>query len=92
MADSLDQAQLLHDINQKLQHVKNCFECFQEDFENIAFVGNNIRARLNDCCVDAVVPFDNLLDGFLDVLKTFDKGVKHTLDAWLTIESHITGR
>ena len=55
-------------------------------------MGNNIRARLNDCCIDAVVPFDNLLDRFLDVLKTFDRGVKHTLDAWLMIESHITGR
>ena len=43
-------------------------------------------------CVDAIVPFDNLLDGFLDILKTFDWGVKHTLDAWLTIESHIAGR
>ena len=92
MADSSDQTQLLYDINQILQHVKNCFEYFQEDFENIAFIGNNITARLNDCCSDAIVPFDNLLNRFLDVLNTFDQGVKSTLDAWLMIESHLAGR
>ena len=92
MADSSDQTQVLHDVNHKLQHIKDCFECFQEDFKNIAFVGNNIRVRLNDCCVDAVVPFDTLLNGFVDVLNTFDRSVKSTLNAWLTIESHLAGR
>ena len=92
MADSSDRAQLLHDINQKLQHIEDCFECFQEDFKNIAFVGNSIKAKLNDCCIGAIVPFDNLLDRFLDILKTFEVGVKHTLNAWLMIDSHIAGR
>ena len=76
MADSSDRAQLLHDINQKLQHIEDCFECFQ-DFKNIAFVGNSIKAKLNDCCIGAIVPFDYLLDRFLDILETFDSGVKH---------------
>ena len=92
MADSSDRAQLLHDINQKLQHIEDCFECFQEDFKNIAFVSNSIKMKLNDCCIGAIVPFDNLLDRFLDILETFDSGVKHTLNAWLMIDSHIAGR
>ena len=43
MAGSSDHVQLLQNINQKLQHVNDCFACFKEDFENIAFVGNNIN-------------------------------------------------
>ena len=39
-----------------------------------------------------VVPFDDLLDRFLDILETFNSGVKHTLSTWLTIDSHIAGR
>ena len=43
MAGSSDCVQLLQNINQKLQHVNDCFACFKEDFENIAFIGDNIN-------------------------------------------------
>ena len=92
MASSNDKTQLLYDINQKLKHVEDCFECFQEDFKNITFVGNNIRVRLGDCCIDSIVPFEGMIDRFLDILNTFDRGLKSTLDAWLWIESHVAGR
>ena len=68
MAGSSDCVQLLQNINQKLQHVNDCFVCFKEDFENVAFVGNNIKMRLKDCCIDMIVPFDNLLDKLVDIL------------------------
>ena len=55
-------------------------------------MSNSIKMKLNDCWIGAIVPFDNLLDRFLDILGTFDLGVKHTLNAWLTIDSHIAGR
>ena len=92
MATSNDKTQLLHDINQKLRHVEDCFKCFQEDFKNITFVGNNIRVRLNDCGIDSIAPFEGMIDRFLDILNTFDRGLKSTLDAWLQIESHVAGR
>ena len=92
MATSNDKTQLLHDINKKLRHVKDCFECFQEDFKNITFVGNNIQVRLNDHSIDSIVPFEGMIDRFLDILNTFDRGLKSTLDAWLWIESHVAGR
>ena len=92
MASSIDKTQLLYDINQKLKHVEDCFECFQEDFKNITFVGNNIQVRLGDRCIDSVVPFKGMVDRFLDILNTFDWGLKSTLDAWLRIESHVAGR
>ena len=92
MASSNDKTQLLYDINQKLKHVEDCFECFQEDFKNITFVGNNIRVRLGDHCIDSIVPFEGMIDRFLDILNTFDWGLKSTLDAWLWIESHVAGR
>ena len=76
----------------KLQHVNDYFECFKEDFKNVAFIGNNIKMRLKDCCVDASVPFDSLLDKFVDILTTFDKGLKNNLDAWLRIESTLAGK
>ena len=92
MATSNNKTQLLRDINWKLRHVEDCFECFKEDFKNITFVGNNIRVRLNDCGVDLIVPFEGMIDRFLDTLNTFDRGLKSTLDAWLQIESHVAGR
>ena len=91
MADSLDCVQLLQNINKKLQHVTDCFACFK-DFENVTFVGNNIKMRLKDCCVDMIVPFNNLLDKFVDILTAFDRGVKGNLDTWLRIESHLAGK
>ena len=48
--------------------------------------------RLKDCCVDMIVPFDNLLDKFVDILTAFDRGVKGNLDTWLRIESHLAGK
>ena len=92
MAGSSDHVQLLQNINIKLQHVKDCFVCFKEDFENVAFVGNNIKMRLKDCCIDMIVPFNNLLDKFVDILTTFDRGLKGNLDAWLRIESNLAGK
>ena len=92
MATPDDKTQLLHDINQKLRHVEDCFECFKEDFKNINFVGNNIQVRLNDCGIDSITPFEGMIDRFLDTLNTFDQGLKSTLDAWLQIESHVAGR
>ena len=92
MAGSSDHVQLLHNINQILQHVNDCFACFKEDFENVTFVGNNIKMRLKDCCVDMIVPFDNLPDKFVDILTAFDRGVKGNFDAWLRIESHLAGK
>ena len=56
------------------------------------FVGNNIQVRLGDCSVDSIVPFEGMIDRFLDILNTFDWGLKSTLDAWLQIESHVAGR
>ena len=51
MADSSsDHVLLLQNINLKLQHVNDYFECFKEDFENVAFIGNNIKMRLKDSC------------------------------------------
>ena len=79
-------------LHQKLQHVNDCFVCFKEDFENVAFVGNNIKMRLKDCCIDMIVPFDNLLDKFVDILTAFDRGVKGNLDTWLRIESHLADK
>ena len=92
MASSTDKTQLLHDIDQKLKCVEECFECFQEDFKNITHVGNDIRERLGDCCVESIGPFEGMIDGFLDTLNTFDWGLKTTLDAWLQIHSHLAGR
>ena len=66
VAGSSDHVQLLQNINQKLQHVNDSFECFKEDFENVAFVGNNIKMKLKDCCIDVIVPFNNLLDKLVD--------------------------
>ena len=92
MASSTDKTQLLHNIDQKLKCVADCFECFQEDFKNITFVGDDIRERLGDCCVESIVPFEGMINGFLDTLNTFDWGLKTTLDAWLWIQSHLAGR
>ena len=92
MASSADRTQLLDDIDQKLKWVKECFECFWEDFKNITYVGGDIRERLGDCCVESIRPFEGMIDGFLDTLNTFDWGLKTTLDAWLRIHSHLAGR
>ena len=89
---SSDHVLLLQNINLKLQHVNDYFECFKEDFENVAFVGNNIKMRLKDCCIDAIVPFNSLLDKFVDILTTFDRGLKSNLDAWLRVESTLVGK
>ena len=48
--------------------------------------------RLSDRCIDSIVPFEGMIDRFLDVLNTFDRGLKSNLDAWLQIESHVAGR
>ena len=37
--------------------------------------------RLKDCYIDMIVPFDNLLDKFVDIFTAFDRGVKGNLDA-----------
>ena len=92
MASFADKAQLLHSIDQKLKRVKECFECFQEDFKNVTYVGGDIQERLGDCCVESIGPFEGMIDGFLDTLNTFDWGLKTTLDAWLQIHSHLAGR
>ena len=39
-----------------------------------------------------IVPFNNLLDKFVDILTTFDRGLKGNLDAWLRIESNLGGK
>ena len=83
---------LLQNVNLKLQHVNEYFECFKEDFENLAFVGNNIKMRLKYCCIDAIVPFDSLLDKFVDILTTFNRGLKSNLNAWLKVESTLAGK
>ena len=72
MVSSSDQVQLMQHINEKLKHVNESFECFKKDFENTLFVGNNVKMQLKNCCVDMIVPFDNLLDKFMDVLTAFD--------------------
>ena len=38
-----DHVVLLQNVELKLQHVNENFECFKEDFENLAFIGNNIK-------------------------------------------------
>ena len=48
--------------------------------------------RLGDRGIDSIVPFEGMIDRFLDILNTFDQGLKSTLDAWLRIESHVAGR
>ena len=92
MASSNDKTQLLYDINRKVKHVEDCFECFQEDFKNITSVGNNIQVRLGDHCIDSIVPFEGMIDRFLDILNTFDRHLKSTLDAWLQIELYVAGK
>ena len=92
MASPADRVQLLANIDQKLKLVKECFECFQEDFRNIAYVGGDVQERLSDCCVESIRPFEGMIDGFLDTLNTFDWGLKATLDAWLQIHSQLAGR
>ena len=92
MASLAGRAQLLDNIDQKLKQVEECFECFQEDFRNIAYVGGDIRERLGDCCVESIRPFEGMIDGFLDTLNTFNWGLKTTLDAWLQIHSQLAGR
>ena len=87
-----DRVLLLQNVNLKLQCVNEQFECFKEDFENFAFTGNNIKMRLKSCCVDTIVCFDRLLDKFVDVLTTFDRGLKGNLDAWLKVESTLAGK
>ena len=56
-SSSSDHVLLLQNVNLKLQHVNKYFECFKEDFESLAFIGNNIKMRLKYCCIDAIVPF-----------------------------------
>ena len=92
MASPADRAQLLDNIDQKLKRVEECFECFREDFRNIAYVGSDVWERLGDCCVESIRPFEGMIDGFLDTLSTFDWGLKTTLDAWLQIHSQLAGR
>ena len=70
-SSSLDHDLLLQNVNLKLQNVNEYLKCFKEDFENLAFVGSNIKMRLKYCCIDAIVPFDSLLDKFVDILTTF---------------------
>ena len=72
MVSSLDQVQLMQCIDEKLKHMNECFECFKDDFENMLFIGNNVKMQLKNCCVDMIVPFDKLLDKFMDVLTAFD--------------------
>ena len=91
-SDDDDHVILLQNVNLKLQCVNEHFECFKEDFENLAFIGNNIKMRLKSCCIDAIVPFDSLLDKFEDVLITFNRGLKGNLDAWLKVESTLAGK
>ena len=91
-SSSSDHVLLLQNINLKLQHVNEYFKCFKEDFENLAFIGNNIKMRLKYCCIDAIVPFDSLLDKFLDILTTFNRGLKGNLNAWLKVESTLAGK
>ena len=78
-------------VNLKL-HVNEYFECFKKDFENLAFIGNNIKMRLKYCCIDAIVSFDSLLDKFVDILTTFNRGLKGNLNAWLKVESTLAGK
>ena len=92
MASSADRVQLLNNIDQKLKQVEECFECFQEDFQNLTYVGSDVQERLGDCCVESIRPFEGMIDGFLDTLNTFDWGLKTTLDAWLQIHSQLAGR
>ena len=92
MASSLDQVQLMQCIDEKLKHMNECFECFKEDFENMLFVGNNVKMQLKNCCVDMIVPFDKLLDKFMDILTAFDRGLKSNLEGWLKIESHLADK
>ena len=92
MASPADRVQLLDNIDQKLKRVEECFECFWEDFRNIAYVGSDVRERLGDCCVESIRPFEGMIDGFLNTLNTFDWGLKTTLDAWLQIHSQLAGR
>ena len=91
-SSSSDHDLLLQNVNLKLQNVNEYFECFKEDFENLAFVGNNIKMRLKYCCIGAIVPFDSLLDKFVDILTTFNGGLKSNLDAWLKVESTLAGK
>ena len=55
-------------------------------------MGDDIRERLGDCCIESIRPFEGMIDGFLDTLTTFDWGLKTTLDAWLQIHAHLAGR
>ena len=48
--------------------------------------------RLKFCCIDTIVPFNSLLDKFVDILITFDRGLKSNLDAWLKVESTLVGK
>ena len=48
--------------------------------------------RLGDRGIDSIVPFEGMIDRFLDILNTFDQGLKSTLDAWFRVESHVAGR
>ena len=87
-----DHVVLLQNVELKLQCVNENFECFKEDFENLAFIGNNIKMRLKSCCVDTIISFDRLLDKFVDVLTTFNRGLKGNLDTWLKVESTLAGK
>ena len=39
-----------------------------------------------------IVPFDKLLDKFMDILTAFDRGLKSNLEGWLKIESHLADK
>ena len=92
MASTTEHSLTLNRITEKLKHINDTFECFKEDFANFIHVGNDIKFKLRECCLDVLKPFENVLDKFLDTLIIFDKGLKTNLEIWLNMQSTIAGK